>query len=165
MSIGISLCCAYSFTLVTTDNMTSLKYLYQARYAFIILFWLVGGVIFISTLAAGMAFAVADQLGIYTVSESVLNFSLVILVPFAIMAGMTTCSYNFRYYEIYDEEINFPLDRNSIFGWKSTDVKVDTSNIDQLTTSLIESYLHDPAQSAKAPVPSLRKSKITVITM
>ena len=95
--------------------------MYKARFAFIAIYILVGGTILIPTCAAGMAFAVADQLAIYTISETVLNYSLVVLVPFSIMAIMTTCAYNLRYYEIYDQDMDYPLGGNHLFNWMSKD--------------------------------------------
>ena len=165
ITVALAVCCAYSFFLVTLEKGRGLEYMYKARYGFIAIYLLVAVTILIPTIAAGMAFAVSDQLAIYTVSESVLNFSVVILVPFTIMAAMTTCSYNLRYYEIYDEEMDFPLGTNTLFNWMSAEKRADVENVDHLTTRLLSSYLHDPAASARAPVPTLQKTKITVITL
>lgn len=104
-----------------------------------------------------MSFAVSDQLAIYTISESVLNYSMVVLIPFTILAIMTSCSYNMRYYEIYEENMEFPQRENDLFNWVTKDKK-NVRDVDQLTTQLLESYLHDPAVSATAPVPSLKKA-------
>ena len=101
ISVGVFICCVYSFVLVTLKVGKPLEYAYKARHLFTAIYMLVGGTIFLSTAAAGMAYAVADQLAIYTISESVLTFSMVILIPFTILAVMTSCSYNLRYYEIY----------------------------------------------------------------
>ena len=134
ITVGLAVCCAYSFLLVTLDNGTPLEMLYKSRYAFIAIYILVGLTVLIPTCAAGMAYAVADQLAIYTVSESVLNYSLLVLVPFVVMTVMTTCAYNLRYYEIYGEDMNFPLGTNTLFNWMSKDQKQDVQNVDHLTT-------------------------------
>ena len=165
ITVALAVCCAYSFFLVTLEKGTPLEYMYRARFAFVAIYLLVLVTILIPTFAAAMAFAVSDQLAIYTVSESVLNFSVVILVPFTIMAAMTTCAYNLRYYEIFGDEAQFPLGPNTLFDWMSADKRVDVENVDQMTTRLLSSYLHDPAASARAPVPSLQKTRITVITL
>ena len=95
--------------IVTLEKGKALEYVYKARYAFIVIYILVGGTIAITTCVAGMAFAVADQLAIYTITEAVLSYTVAVLIPFTIMTAMTTCAYNSRYYEIYDKDMNFPL--------------------------------------------------------
>ena len=102
------MCCAYSFMMVSIEKGEALEYMFKARYAFIVLYVLVGGTILMTTCVAGMAFAVSDQLAIYTISETVLSYTVAVLIPFAIMTAMTTCAYNMRYYEIYDEDMDFP---------------------------------------------------------
>lgn len=92
------MCCAYSFAVSTIQNEAALKFLYVARYAFGSIFALVGGSIALATVVAAMAYQVSDHLAIYTISENVLNFSIIILVPFVIMSAMTMCTYSSLYY-------------------------------------------------------------------
>ena len=134
ITVALAICCAYSFFLVTLEKGTALEYMYKARYGFIAIYLLVAVTILVPTCAAGMAYAVSDQLAIYTVSESVLNFSVVILVPFTIMAAMTTCAYNLRYYEINGENMDFPLGTNTLFNWMTKEKMANVQDVDHLTT-------------------------------
>ena len=115
ISVGIMFCCAYSFALSTFENEAALYIMYKARYGFLALYWLVGGAMTISTIVAAVAFRISDQLAIYTISENVLNFSLVILVPFALMAAMTVFSYQSLRYQVKDVDREYPDDHTDIF--------------------------------------------------
>ena len=140
--------------------------MYMARYAFLAIFILVGGCIFAATVVAIMAFQVSDHIAIYTISENVLNFSIIVLIPFTLMSAMTMCTYNNLHYQIYSEDIEFPVDNaHNVFNLLSKNKKVDVKkeNVDQLTTQLLESLLHDPAASKKTPVPELNKAGIKII--
>ena len=119
ISVGIMVCCAYSFSISTVEDLEALKIMYVARYAFGIIFILVGGSIAIATVAAAMAVRVSDHIAIYTISENVLNFTIIILIPFAIMTVMTMCTYSNLYYKIYNRDIVFPLENSDFFNWMS----------------------------------------------
>ena len=108
-------CCGYSFALSTLENEAALSFMYRARYGFLILYWLVGGVMIIGTLVAAVAIRVSDHLAIYTISENVLMFSIVNLIPFSIMSGMTVFSYQTLRYQVNDVDRDYSNDHTDIF--------------------------------------------------
>ena len=60
ISVGIMICCGYSFALSTLENKAALSLMFKSRYGFLALFWFVGGVMMISALVAAVAFRVSD---------------------------------------------------------------------------------------------------------